>query len=185
VKLRELPGTLILGLLASLLAHAASFGGDHAVGGPFHEALSSLALAGGLGFALLLGLAAWSKTARLAQGSVLAARLGPLVPSAASVTAFATPAFFAIEALEGRHAPVIIGVVLVALAISSFVVAKLAQLFVRAIAHLVVAIASHAFAPRLPYFIRRASARPRICSTRFTYRRFARPPPRMMLPASP
>lgn len=181
MKLRELPGALILGLLASLLAHTVSFGGEHAAGGPFHDALFSLAWAGGLGFALLLGLAAWLNAGHYAQGSILASRLTPFIPRAATVVAFAAPGFFAIESLESPHAGVALGAILAALAVASLALSLLARIFVRAIADIAFAVASHPFAARLPIYVRRASSAPRGRSTRFVYRRFARPPPQLVI----
>jgi hypothetical protein len=181
VKLRELPGALILGLLASLLAHTIAFGDEHVAGGSFHQALCSLALAGGVGFGILLGLLAWLNAGRLTQGSILASRLTPLIPRAATVVAFAASSFFAIEALESPHAAVALGVIVLALVAASLALSLVAHIVVRGIAQAAVAVADPPYATRLPIYIRRVATRPRLRGIRFAYRRFARPPPQSML----
>ena len=177
MKLRKLPGALALGLLASLVAHAATYGAGHAAGGAYQADVLSLALAGGVGFVLLLGLAAWFDASRMADGSVLASRLLPLLPNPAAIGAVATVSFAGIELLESHHAQAPGALILLALALASFAMRKLAQLFVRAIAHVIFAFASPAFAPRRPIYARRAVALVRITSDAHTCRRFARPPP--------
>ena len=177
MKLRELPGALILGLLASLVAHGAAYGGGHATGGAYQADVLSLALAGAVGFALLLGLVAWVNSRRMADGSVLASKLLPLLPNPAAIGALASASFFGIEALESHHAQAPGVLILIALLLASFALSKLAQLFVRAIAHVVFALSRQAFAPRRPFFARRAVALVRISGGAHAYRRFARPPP--------
>jgi hypothetical protein len=176
-----LPGALILGLLASLLAHTASYGGAHATGGVYHEALLTLAVAGAVGFGLLLGLAAWFNVQRLAEGSVLAARLQPLVPGVATAGVFSTAWFYAIEAAEVHHAQAPAILVVIALVAAATALCRLAQLVVRAIAHAVVAFVSQQFANRRPAYVRRFARLVRINGAAYSYRRHARPPPAAML----
>ena len=49
MTLRQLPVALILGLLASLAAHAAGFGNDHLEAGAYNEVLRTLAVTGAVG----------------------------------------------------------------------------------------------------------------------------------------
>jgi hypothetical protein len=181
VKLQELPGALILGLLASLLAHMVSYGGAHATGGVHHEALVSLAFAGAVGFGLLLGLIGWFNARGLAEGSVLASHLRPLLPAPATLFAFATFSFFAIEAVEGQHAQLPVALVLAALLAATLAIWKLALVLVRAIAHVVFELASEPFVKRRPAYLRRFNRTARISGARRSYRRHARPPPSVML----
>ena len=62
VALRKVPGCLALGLSASLAAHAALYGGEHAIGGAYHALLVQIALAAALGFIALVGALAWAQS---------------------------------------------------------------------------------------------------------------------------
>ncbi|MGA8535756.1 MAG: hypothetical protein WB615_16740, partial [Candidatus Tumulicola sp.] len=103
MTVRGIPGALALGLLASLLAHAALYGGHHAMGGAYHDALSELAGAGGAGFAVLLAALAWTGSRVAADGSILAARLGSRLPAIGPVAAAAGLWFALAERIEPRH----------------------------------------------------------------------------------
>ena len=82
VALRKVPGALAVGLLASLAAHTALFGGSHAMGGAYHELFLQAALTIVVGACLLFASLAWSGAKSTADGSVLAARLCSRFPSA-------------------------------------------------------------------------------------------------------
>ena len=103
VKPRQLPGLAILGLLASLIAHAASYGGNHELGGAYHATLELLALVGAGAFAASIGAFAWLGARRYAEGSILAAALRPLVPSPGALAVSAGLWFGLIESLEPEH----------------------------------------------------------------------------------
>lgn len=47
----EFPGALALGLPAALLAHTVVFGGDHSLGGAYHQALAVGAILASAGLA--------------------------------------------------------------------------------------------------------------------------------------
>jgi len=166
-----------LGLLASLLAHMASYGSGHATGGAYHDAIVTLALAGAIGLAVALGVVAWFSAERLAAGSIIAARLTPLLPSSLLVTLASGLGFAVIEALEPRHAQAPVALVAAALTLAAFGLRRLASIFVRAIAHVVFVFSAAAFTARQPVYLRRAVSVARVSIADYSYRRFARPPP--------
>jgi hypothetical protein len=182
VRLRQLLPAASLGLLAALLAHTASYGNDHIAGGTHHVALELLALAGVGGFAVVVAALAWLGATRLATGSVLAARLRPLVPSIGSLLVSSTFWFASIEGIEPEHAtraPIL--VIACCLALAAAAISLAAKSFVQAIAAIAIAIADLTYARRLVTYSRRFA---RVSSARridFVYRRFARPPPGVML----
>ncbi|MGB6985659.1 MAG: hypothetical protein WBD74_06760 [Candidatus Aquilonibacter sp.] len=184
MRLRQLLPVASLGLLAALLAHTASYGSDHVVGGSHHVALELLALAGAGSFGMVVAGLAWLGAGRHADGSVLAAAVRPLLPSLASLLASATLWFALIESIEPEHvtqAPIpLIGLCLFA---ASALIALAAKWFVAAVAAMVaLAIITLAFAPRAASYRRRFEHVSSARRTDFVYRRFARPPPGVMLP---
>lgn len=183
VRPRQLPGLAILGLLASLLAHAASYGGSHEVGGGYHGAVELLALTGAGLLLTLTGSLAWIGARRYANGSVLAASLRPLLPSFPALLASSTLWFATIEGFEPAHvyeAPfLLIGLALVAAA--AFVTFA-ARRLLQAIAAFAFAIAARPFIRRPACYRRRFAHRSSARRSAFVYRRFARPPPGVMLP---
>jgi hypothetical protein len=183
VRLRQLLPAASLGLLAALLAHTASYGNAHVVGGAHHMVLELLALAGGGGFAVVVASLAWLGAGRQADGSVLAAALRPLVPSLAGLLVSATLWFAAIEGLEPEHAtraPILL--IALCLALAAIVLVAAARTFVRAIAAIAIAIVHLAFERRPVTYSRRFEQRSSARRTDVVYRRFARPPPGVMLP---
>jgi hypothetical protein len=182
VRLRQLLPVASLGLLAALLAHTASYGNDHAIGGSHHAALELLALAGVGGFVVVCAAVAWLGAGRQTDGSVLAATLRPLVPSFGSLLAAGTLWFATIEGLEPEHltqAPLLlIGLCLIA---AAAVISLATSWFVRAIAAIAIAIVSATFARRLVTYSRRTEQRSSARCSNFVYRRFARPPPMLGL----
>jgi hypothetical protein len=177
VTLGKVPGALALGLLASLAAHAALYGGDHAVGGAYHALVLQIALAGALGFVALVGALAWTQSGSSANGSVLAVRLRERLPGIGSVIPAAAAWFVAVEAIEPHHtgAPAI--ALLAALAAASYGALRLAHAITNALARAAFAIAREAFAPRAPAWRRRPRGRLIARPSLATCRRFARPPP--------
>ena len=182
VRARQLPGLAILGLLASLLAHTASYGGNHELGGAFHTTLELLALVGAGAFAASIGALAWVGARRQAQGSILAAALRPLVPSAGSLMVSAGLWFVLIESLEPEHLwHASLLVVTLCLVAASLLVAFTARTLLRAVAAIVLAIARLPFVRRPVCYRRRFTHRSSARRAVFVYRRFARPPPGPML----
>jgi hypothetical protein len=182
VRLRQFPAVAILGLLASLAAHAASYGGNHEAGGAYHTVLELLALAGVGGFLVSVTALAWLAVRRRADGSVLAATLRPLVPPVAGLAVSASLWFAAIESLEPAHlwhaSLVLVAIFLIA---ASLLINLASRALVRAIAAIAIAIASAPFARRPVCYRRGFTHRSSARRTRFVYRRFARPPPSPML----
>jgi hypothetical protein len=170
-----MPGALGLGLLASLFTHAVLFGNGHAVGGALHEALIQGAVAVASALALAWGALAWDAR-RLADGTVLGARLTSHLPGWPAVAGCAAGWYFLIEHSEAPHAGAGLGIVLAALVACAALICKVAQFLVRSIAAVVVAIARTRFSPRAvfaPPAYRRV-VRPATPALR---RRYARPPP--------
>ena len=182
VRLQQLLSPASLGLLAALLAHTASYGGSHVAGGAHHLTLELLALGGIGAFVAVVGALAWLGAGRQTDGSILAAALRPLVPGVESLFVSATMWFAAIESIEPEHAmraPLL--VILVCLAAAAVLVALAARWFVHTVAAIVFTIVHLTFARRPVTYSRRFE---HVSSARridFVYRRFARPPPGVML----
>jgi len=177
VTLRKVPGALILGLLASLAAHAGLYGSGHAMGGSYHGLLLQIALAGILGLIAFFGGLAWGAAGSTSDGTVLAVRLRERLPSGAWVLLSAAAWYVTGESIEPGHAAASLAGSLAALLFASYAVAWLARVITGAVARAVLAVARTAFSPRTPSwqrFARRTPARRRPPHTR---RRFARPPP--------
>jgi len=177
VTLRKVPAALALGLLASILAHGALYGGEHAMGGDYHALLLQAALAGGLGLLVFIGLLAASGANAAVNGSVLATRLMERLPGYGSLCIAAGAWYTAAECLEPHHAAASLLVVPLSLAAAAWLVQLLGRTVVAVLAGAVIAIWRLSFSPRTPAWFRRLqSPRPtrRILWTR---RRFARPPP--------
>ncbi|HTU70139.1 MAG TPA: hypothetical protein VMF11_07430 [Candidatus Baltobacteraceae bacterium] len=179
---RQLPGLAVLGLLASLLAHAMSYGESHQVGGGYHQAVELLALTGAGVLAVLAGSLACVGARRYATGSVLAARLRTLVPPLPLLAAAATIWFALIESVEPPHpydAPILL--IALSLAAAAAAISFLFGWLLRAIAEFAFAIASRPFVRRPVCYRRRFAHRSSARRAVFVYRRFARPPPGVML----
>ena len=183
MTLRQLPGALILGLLASLVAHAAGFGGSHTEAGAYHELLSTLAFAGS-GAALVAAIcAAFGNIGTCAQGTILATRLCTWIPSAGAVALAGGLWFAFIESLEPAHGPASFIIIALAMLVAALALRGLAVLSARVLATCVIAIARIATAPRIVFFARRYSA-PAIVTPHVARRIVTRPPPRaVLLPA--
>ena len=103
MKLREFPGALALGLLASLGAHTALYGSSHEMGGAFHSELVSVAVAALGGLLVAFGALAWTGSRHAADGSVLAARLTGRLPGLAPVLVATLPAYLGALTGKGIH----------------------------------------------------------------------------------
>jgi hypothetical protein len=177
VTLRKVPGALALGLLASLAAHAALFGGEHAMGGTYHALLVQAALGTAVSLLVFFGALAWTESANAAQGTVLAVRLRERLPGLASTAAATLLWYSAAETIEPHHAgasPLAAALILVA---AAWLVLRLAGATVDVLSGAVIAILRLSFAPRTPWWRRRSAARPLARRPLLTRRRFARPPP--------
>jgi hypothetical protein len=178
VTLRQLPGLACLGLLAALLAHEASYGGSHEAGGPYHATLMLTALAGAGGFALLAAALAVGGSRRLADGSVLAAALRPILPATPALLGASTVWFAFIELIEPQHAGIPAAVIAVALILATAVVSALARGIVGQIARIVFAFVTGSHSKRARFVQYWFAPPPSARAVAFAYRRFARPPPR-------
>lgn len=177
VTLRKVPGALILGLLASLMAHVGLYGGAHAMGGQYDGLLLQGAFAGLLGLIAFFGALAWGNAGRTTDGTVLAARLRERLPNATGLL-LAAGVWYAIgESIEPGHAGAPLAGALAALIGATYVVAWLGRAITRAIARAVLAIVQTAFSPRAPSWRRRSQTTPAPRRPLLTRRRFARPPP--------
>lgn len=177
VAVRRVPGALILGLLASLAAHAALYGSGHAMGGSYHGLLVQVALAGLVGLVVAFGALAWGNRGGTSDGSVLAARLRDRLPDGASVLLAAGIWFVTAESIEPGHAAAPLAGSLVALVALSYAVAWLARAITGGVARAVLAVTRLAFSPRTPCWQRRSRRRVGPRRVLLIRRRFARPPP--------
>jgi hypothetical protein len=177
VTLRKVPGALALGLLASLLAHAALYGREHAAGGNYHGLVLELAAAGLvilISAGLLLG---WSGARTALNGSVLAARLAARLPGFIPLLTSTALCYAGIESLETRHADASLLGAGICLTAAAWLVATLCRWFCSIIAATMLLVAGAAFCARtFTWFVARTTTpnRRRIV---YTHRRFARPPP--------
>ena len=178
VNTRRIPGAILLGLLASLVAHAAAFGDGHAVGGAFHESLATAALAAGVGLFVGFGALAWIGAGRHAEGSVLASRLEARLPRPVGLTAASTVWLSVGEMLEGPHLGAPALTLALSVAAAAALVYVLAVGIVRLLAGIAIAIRATTFAPRVPFRTRRAYVLIVAAPSGHAGRRFARPPPR-------
>lgn len=177
MTLRKVPGCLALGLFAALTAHAALYGGTHAIGGTYHALLMQIALAATLGFVALLGALAWTQSGSSSDGSVLAARLRERLPGVGSVIAAAAAWYVGVETVEPHHAGVPGIALLAALAAASYAALRLAHAITDAFARVAIAIFRTLFSPRALVWRRRPHGRLIPRRSFLTRRRFARPPP--------
>jgi hypothetical protein len=176
VKLRQFPGALALGLLASLGAHTALYGGSHEMGGAYHGELVTLALAA-LG-GLIVAFGALALTGRhAADGSVLASRLAKLLPGIAPVLISTAVCFALGERIETQHAVAGFWPMVAALVVSAALVFGLARAAIKTLADAVVAISRPVYHDRTPRWVRRAAPAFALARAPSLRRRYARPPP--------
>jgi hypothetical protein len=177
VKLRGFPGTVALGLLASLVAHAALFGGGHTLGGASHALVVSLATAAFVGFIVCFAGLAWVGAGRIADGTILARTLLARLPSMLPIAIAAIACYATIESIEPAHHTMDSAAALLALVAAAWLVRALAAGAIRLLAGGAIAIRRHPFALRALVRLRVGPA-PVVLSQRAPRRRrFARPPP--------
>jgi hypothetical protein len=177
MTLRRLPGALILGLLASIAAHAA-VSGDHAMGGAYHDLVVSTAFVAAASLVLVAGTLTWIHAGRLADGSILARALERLLPGLLPLIATTAGSYWMIESIEPVHRWTFAPLVAIAVVVAAWFVRSLTFALVRAIADFVVAIRRQSFAPRIPMWARPCAVPVVIQASPLLRRRFARPPPR-------
>jgi hypothetical protein len=177
MTLRKVPGGLALGLLATLVAHAALYGGEHVIGGAYHPLVVQIALASAIGLVALLGALAWIQAGTLTDGSVLAARLRQRLPSIGTVIAAGCVWYVGVEAIEPHHTGAPWIALFAALVAASYAVLRLAHAITETFARAAIAISRTPFSPRTPAWHRRRHERPVSRRSFLTRRRFARPPP--------
>lgn len=177
MTLRKVPGSLTLGLLASLAAHAALYGRGHAMGGEYHTLLLEAALAGALSLLAFFGALAWGGSKHAADGSIVGTRLQARLPSAVALFSSALLWYAAAEAIEPHHSPARPLAAALALALAAWVLARLARAFVQVVAGAVIAVRRAHFSPRTFSWRRRSAQPPLIRRAPLARRRFARPPP--------
>lgn len=176
MALRKVPGALALGLLASLVAHGALYGGEHSMGGDYHDTLVELALAAGIGLALFFAYLGWCN-ARFADGSVLAARLADRLPGFGSLFAAATLWYAAVEYLEPHHPGALRMAVLLVIAAACWLIRRFCRYALAVLAGAILAVLGNPFAPRAPSPARFTPFTPPQPPMLWARRRFARPPP--------
>ena len=177
VRVRELPGAVGLGLLASVLGHMAAYGNGHAMGGPYHDLLITLVDAGVGSFVFAALALAWVGSGRISDGSVLAARLATYLPSVPLLALSAAGWYQFFESVEGAHAGYGTAVIVIALSFAILLVHWLARSAIAVIAALILSIFRNPFAPRVRLWIRYAEHPLPIREGAPLHRRFARPPP--------
>ena len=177
MKLREFPGALALGLLASLVAHTALYGGDHEMGGAYHAQLVSVAVAALGGLLVAFGALAWTGARHAADGSVLASRLGRLLPGLGPVLVATAVCFVVGERLEPQHAAAALAPLVAVILSCGALVFGLARAAIKTLSQAVVAISRPAFAPRTPAWLRIAAPVFAVAPAPSLRRRYTRPPP--------
>jgi hypothetical protein len=174
VTLGKVPATLVLGLLASLAAHA---GGGHVMGGAYHELLAQGALGAAICLLLFFGALAWCGSQGVTDGSVLAVRLRARLPGIGLMLAGASLWYAAIEAIEPHHAGPAPLATLAAVAVLGWLVLRFARAAIDILAGAVITVLRISFTPRTPSWKRRPRSRPVRRLRLRARRRFARPPP--------
>ena len=177
MKLREFPGALALGLLASLGAHTALYGSSHEMGGAFHSELVTVAVAALGGLLVAFGALAWTGSRHAADGSVLAARLTGRLPGLAPVLVATALCFALGERLEPAHAATALWPLFAAIVASAALLLVLARAAIKTLAGAIVAVSRPAYATRTPFWLRRAAPVFAVAPAPSLRRRFARPPP--------
>ncbi len=177
VTLRKIPAGLALGLVASLTAHVALYGREHAVGGAYHALLMQISSAAALAFIAMLGALAWSQSRHLADGRALAAFLRERLPSLGTVVTSAAAWYAGVEAIEPHHAGASGFALVAALGAASYAVLSLARAMTDTFAHAAITISRTSFSPRVPTWRHRPRERVVARHSFQARRRFARPPP--------
>lgn len=174
---RELPGALVLGLLASLAAHAVIFGGEHAMGGAYNGLLVQLAFVGSLGMSAAFAAVAWGAAGRVADGSVLAARISERLPAPPALLGATCLWFVLAERIEPEHAAASVLLTLLCLVVSAVLLGVVARFSLRLLVRVTFAVSQSPFSERVPAWVRRTQQRPITRRSPLLRRHFARPPP--------
>jgi hypothetical protein len=177
VKLREFPGALALGLLASLAAHTALFGHEHEMGGAYHAQIVTVALAALGGLLVAFCALAWTGARHAADGSVLASRLTRRLPGFAPVLVATAMCFALGERLEPDHAGAALLPTLTVLIAGAALILALARGAIKTLAGAVVAVAGAAYAARSPLWLHPTAPVFVAVAAPSLRRRYARPPP--------
>ncbi|MBV8117066.1 MAG: hypothetical protein JOY69_01060 [Candidatus Eremiobacteraeota bacterium] len=177
MTLRGIPGALALGLLASLIAHAALYGGGHTMGGAYHELLVQLAAAGCLGFGVAFGALAWNGGRHRVDGSVLAARLRARMPGLGQLSLAAALWFTLGERIEPQHADAGLALTAASVIAASIALLALVRWGVRLLAAAIVEMMDEAYAARELGWVRYFEPALRVHSHARVGRQFTRPPP--------
>ncbi len=183
MRARALPGALVLGLPAAILAHAAGYGSGHAMGGSYHGFLVTLCIAGTAGALILAGMLAWLGAKRAMQGSILAARLRGYLPAWTTLAAATALWFSVAESIEPHHQSVSPLPLLAALALAAWLVHVVARGILTFLAAIALAVHSAAHAVREPLPSLRFHQTPRAHRLLRATRRYARPPPSAVIGA--
>ncbi len=176
------PGALILGLLASLIAHAALFQGEHAMGGAYGGALIETAAAGCAGLVAFFASLAWAGARNAADGSILTSRLRGSLPSLPCLALTTALWFAAGERLEPAHGAALPVLTVLALLVAAWLVHHVAGGLVALLAESVFFVDRSPFAGRTPQWCRAVAPAPIARRSPSRRRRFARPPPIASLP---
>ena len=174
---RRILGAAVLGLLSSLIAHEAMFGGSHAMGGAFSPALLESAAIFGAGFLAVLVLASLVASKDAAVGSVLARRTAQWLPRYPELLAAAGLWFTLGERLEAEHAGPGMVVVVAALAACALLVLAVFKSLVRLLADAVLAIVAPGHARRFFAAVRKTTPAVLAYQAPQLRRPFVRPPP--------
>lgn len=182
MNLRQLPGATVLGLVAALVAHAALFGGEHTWAGAYHSAFLQFTLAATAGLVAAAGALLWSGAQYTADGTVLAARLRPMLPGWGATAACAAGWYVLGERLETAHAAVPLVAIVGILLLAAWAALHFASAALRLLAGIVFAITTALQCrARLPFdFARfdRYARNDEACDDNAAWsRRFSRPPP--------
>ena len=166
-----------MGLLACLAAHAALYGGGHAVGGSYHALLVQSAVAGVVSLILFFGALAWSGSRGITDGSVLAARLRERLPDFGALVVSTSLWYATAEATEPHHAGAAPALLVLTIAVVALLVSLVSRAVVDTLAGAAIAVLRTPFTPRTPSWARRPRSRPVFRRALRATRRFARPPP--------
>ena len=166
-----------MGLLASLAAHALLYRGAHAMGAEFQALLLQVAALSLVALIAAFGSAAWRGAKAIADGSVLAARLGGYLPSPLAVFGAAAAWFVLAEAAEPRHAGTALLLTAAALALAAWLMVAVGRGMLSVLARAAIAIVRCAFAPRTQPLRRVVFRVARPKTPQCARRLFARPPP--------
>jgi len=147
------------------------------MGGSFHGPLVEAGLVGAFGLLVLFAALAWSESAWIADGSVVATRLRDRLPSFLSILLAGTSWFAIGEGIEPHHRLASPLALALALAVASWLLRRLARGVADLLARAAVTVSRIPFAGRAPLWNRRERARPLARREFATRRRFARPPP--------